>query len=176
MCTSLELDTHVGSKNLLSVKLENQTQHAVRGRVLRTKVDSEVTERAVSPGAALAKDLLCGLVVELLDGVGRGGGRGGDRFSLGGSILGLSGERATCSGREKAARSRGCARAVELSSRTNGAEEGGRHDECKSCEQLLLSGGGWQSVKCDRLSWCRGRKRQMIRYDPLSPLEWHCTR
>ncbi len=101
--------THVGSKNLLSVKLENQTQYTVGGRVLGTKVDSEMTKRTVLPGTTFTQDLLCALVVELLDSVGRGGGRDGDGLGLGASILSLSGKRAACGSGEKARRGRRCA-------------------------------------------------------------------
>lgn len=36
--------TYIHTKNLFTVQLHNQTQHTVRGRVLRTKVDRKVTQ------------------------------------------------------------------------------------------------------------------------------------
>lgn len=42
-----QTDVGVGADNLLAVELENQTQHAVSGGMLRTKVDGVVSDLAV---------------------------------------------------------------------------------------------------------------------------------
>jgi hypothetical protein len=141
-------DTHVSSKNLLSIEFENQTQHTVGGGVLGTKVDGEMTERAVLPAAAFAEDLLCTLVVKLFDSVSRDRWRRGHGLGLRVGILSLSGERAASGGGKESAGCRWCARSVELSCRSNGAEERRCHDEERK------SGGGCLRRRCDGRLWC----------------------
>ncbi|KAI3486306.1 hypothetical protein L1887_50200 [Cichorium endivia] len=85
----------------------------------------------------------------LLDGVGGGGGRDGHRL-----VGRLGGERAAHGGREQTRR-RGCAGSVQLRSRSDGAEEGGRHDDVDDCVCRLgrrrgVAGGAVRACRCNQ--------------------------
>lgn len=137
-------ETHVSSKDFLSIELENQTQHSVRGRMLRSKVDGKMSERAVLSAATLAKNLMCTLVVELLDSESRSGGRSRCSLGRGSSVLSLGSERTTSGGGEKPAGRRCSARAVEVGGRSHSAEERRCHGHARWSKFRVAVKIGWR--------------------------------
>ena len=59
--------THINTQNLFAVQLHDQTQHTVRGRVLRTKVNRKVAQTRITRRSLLTQQRLCVKALQVLD-------------------------------------------------------------------------------------------------------------